>query len=535
MLNRLILLSGSFSSGKTTLAQGLAKHYAFDIIRTNDVFHSKIRNGSEVNVKILQDEDDKCNKETNGQHVLNELEKWVSPNSSTKGVIVDSVNIIEQIKAINEEYWPHVIHIHLTATKAELERRYSGGSKSGSNASLIYESVNENPTMSQVESLLSSADLVIDTKRCTIDDVLSKAVSYLDIEMGTGRGYVDVVVGGQYGSEGKGQICAHLSEEYDILVRVGGPNAGHSVYEGSEKYIYHMLPSGTKMNQIAKIILGPGIVLDRDILLKEIKERGITENRLSIDPHAMIITKEDKEREKGLVMGIGSTGQGAGAATARRIMDRSEGSTLAKDCKELEAYVRNTSSILEEAFKQNKKVLLEGTQGTGLSLYHGPYPYVTSRDTTVAGCLSEAGIAPRMVRKVILVCRVYPIRVQNPCKGTSGPLNQEITWKEVADRSGYSEEVLIKNEKTSTTNRQRRVGEFEWAMLHHSAILNGATDIALTFTDYINKDNNKARRYEQLTSETKNFIQEVERVANAPVSLISTGFNLHSVIDRRIW
>ena len=535
MLNRLILLSGPISSGKTTLAKGLAEHYGFGIFRTNDVFHSKIHNDSESNLKVLQDEDDKYDKETNGRCVLNELKKWVSLNSSSKGVIVDSVRIIEQIDAINEAYWPRVIHIHLTATKAELEKRYSASSKAELDARITYESVKENSTLSQIGSISSSADLVIDTKRCTMDDVLIKAVSYLDIDGGTGRGYVDVVVGGQYGSEGKGQICAYLSEEYDILVRVGGPNAGHSVFERSGKYIYHILPSGTRMNKTAKIVLGPGMVLNRDILLKEIKECKITNTRLSIDPQAMIITKEDKEKENVLVKSIGSTGQGVGAATARRIMNRSEGSTLAKDCKELKAYIRNTSSILEEAFTQNKKVLLEGTQGTGLSLYHGPYPYVTSRDTTVSGCLSEAGIAPRMVRKVILVCRVYPIRVQSPPGGTSGPLSQEISWKEVANRSGYSETDLIKEEKTSTTKRQRRVGEFEWPLLHRSAVLNGATDIALTFTDYINKDNVKARRFEQLTLETKNFIQEVERVANAPVSLISTGFNLKSVIDRRIW
>lgn len=535
MINRLILLSGPISSGKTTLAKGLAEHYGFGIFKTSDVIRSKIQNGSEANRKILQDEGDKYDRDTNGRWVLNELKIWVDLNSSSTGVIVDSVRIIEQINAINEAYWPHVLHIHLTAAKAELERRYSARSKPGPDASTTYESVKENSTESQIGSLSNSADLVIDTKRCTTDDVLIKAVSYLDIEGATGRGYVDVVVGGQYGSEGKGQICAYLSEEYDVLVRVGGPNAGHSVFERSGKYIYHILPSGTRMNQTAKIVLGPGMVLNLDILLKEIEECEITNTRLSIDPQAMIITNEDKEKENVLVKSIGSTGQGVGAATARRIMNRSEGSTLARDCKELKAYVRNTSSILEEAFTHNKKVLLEGTQGTGLSLYHGPYPYVTSRDTTVSGCLSEAGIAPRRVRKVILVCRVYPIRVQNPPGGTSGPLSQEISWKEVANRSGYSETDLIKEEKTSTTKRQRRVGEFEWDLLHRSAVLNGATDIALTFTDYITKDNAKARRFEQLTPETINFIQEVERVANAPVSLISTGFNLKSVIDRRIW
>ena len=147
MLNRLILLSGPISSGKTTLARGLAEHYGFGIFKTSDVIRSKIHNGSEANRKTLQDEGDKYDKETNGQWVLNELKKWAKSNSSYIGVIVDSVRIIEQIKAINESFWPHVLHIHLTAAKAELERRYSARSKAGPDASSIYENVKENSTL----------------------------------------------------------------------------------------------------------------------------------------------------------------------------------------------------------------------------------------------------------------------------------------------------------------------------------------------------------------------------------------------------
>ncbi|MDA8056111.1 MAG: adenylosuccinate synthetase, partial [Thermoplasmatales archaeon] len=190
--------------------------------------------------------------------------------------------------------------------------------------------------------------------------------------------------------------------------------------------------------------------------------------------------------------------------------------------------------ILEKAYKENKRILLEGTQGTGLSLYHGYYPHVTSRDTTVSACLSEAGISPRRVRNVIMVCRTYPIRVDNPIDGTSGRLN-DITWEEVSRRSGVPLETITQTEITSTTKRKRRVGEFEWDNIHRAAILNGATDIALTFTDYISSENSKAMRFEQLTQDTLNFIQEVERVTNTPVSLISTGFNGHSIIDRRLW
>lgn len=105
--------------------------------------------------------------------------------------------------------------------------------------------------------------------------------------------------------------------------------------------------------------------------------------------------------------------------------------------------------------------MLEGTQGTGLSLYHGPYPYVTSRDTTVAGCLADAGISPSRVRKVIMVCRTYPIRVESPSGKTSGPMSREIDWKEVSRRSGVPESELREAEVTSTTKRKRRVSEFD--------------------------------------------------------------------------
>ena len=160
---------------------------------------------------------------------------------------------------------------------------------------------------------------------------------------------------------------------------------------------------------------------------------------------------------------------------------------------------------------------------------------MTSRDTSVGGCLSEAGISPSRVRKVVVVCRTFPIRVQSPDGGTSGRLSQEISWENIAKRSGIKLAQLVKSERTSTTNRARRVGEFDWALLRKASALNGPTDIALTFTDYLDRRNEDARRYEQLQPDTIKFIEEVERVAAAPVSLISTRFDFRSIIDRRSW
>ncbi len=210
---------------------------------------------------------------------------------------------------------------------------------------------------------------------------------------------------------------------------------------------------------------------------------------------------------------------------------------LARDVPDLRPFIKETREVLEEAFRNRRRVLLEGTQGTGLSIYHGHYPHVTSRDTTVAGCLAEAGISPSRVRKVIMVCRAYPIRVQSP-EGegkTSGYMSQEITLDEIARRSDLPLDELQKIEITSTTKRKRRIAEFDWVLLRKAASLNAPTDIALTFADYISIANRRARRFEQLTAETIRFIQEIERVASAPVSLISTRFHSRSIIDRRSW
>jgi len=176
-------------------------------------------------------------------------------------------------------------------------------------------------------------------------------------------------------------------------------------------------------------------------------------------------------------------------------------------------------------------VLLEGTQGTSLSLHHGIYPWVTSRETSVAGCLADAGIASTRVRRVIMVCRTYPIRVGGP----SGPMELEIEYEELARRSGIDIAELKKTETTTTTRRQRRLAEFDWEQLHRSTLLNGPTDIALTFVDYLSKANRDAFRFDQLKPETTRFIEEVERVSGVPVSLISTSFNWRNVIDRRSW
>jgi adenylosuccinate synthase len=195
---------------------------------------------------------------------------------------------------------------------------------------------------------------------------------------------------------------------------------------------------------------------------------------------------------------------------------------------------------LEDLYTRNKKILLEGTQGTMLSLHHGIYPYVTSRDTSVSGCISDAGISPKRIRKIIMVTRTFPIRVKNPIDGTSGPFsrrdyNNETTLEEVAENSGLPIEEIMNLEKTSVSKKQRRIAYFNWAIFREACELNSPTDIAMTFADYIDSKNRLARRYDQLTSKTTKFIDELERCSGVPVSLIATNFNHRSIIDRRNW
>ncbi|HEX3387036.1 MAG TPA: adenylosuccinate synthetase, partial [Mucilaginibacter sp.] len=323
--------------------------------------------------------------------------------------------------------------------------------------------------------------------------------------------------------------------EYDCLMRVGGPNAGHTVFEKPFKHVFHLLPSGTHRAANTKLLIGPGAVLNLEKILEEIRSFGIGKDRLVIDENAIIISQQDIEAEGKVKDNISSTGQGVGVATAGNILARLLGDDKHKAkhfIKELRPFLGSTHHELENLFSAGKRVLLEGTPGTGLSLQHGIYPYVTSRDTTVSGCLSEAGISPKRVRKIIMVTRTYPIRVG----GKSGPfLSNELTMEEIARRSGKDVNDLKKTEITTTTKKNRRIAEFSWALFRKACELNSPTDIALTFTDYISVKNVNARRYHNLTDETRRFIEEIESCAGVKVSLIGTTFDYRAVIDRRNW
>ena len=541
---RIVAISGPVGTGKSTLARELRGRFGTIHLRTQDLMATAAeRLGLPLppDRRGLQELGDRLDAETAGQWVADGVGEWAAGGGEGEMVIVDAVRIHQQVEQLRQAFAPLVTHVHLSATRETLNERYTRRTAEGSSVVELgsYEEVAANATESAIGTLHKEADISIDTDRSSSDDVLTRVAASLGLFASREHRLVDVLVGGQYGSEGKGNVAFYLAQDYQVLVRVGGPNAGHKVPLATP-YTHVLLPSGTMANEQAHLVIGPGATLDVRQLLQEVADCNVERDRLSIDPQAMIIEQADIDAETVLVSGIGSTGKGGGAAAARRITGRSAGGKsapvqLAGDVAELQPFIKPTVEVLDDAFSAGKRVLLEGTQGTALSLFHGSYPHVTSRDTTTAGCLAEAGIAPHRVRKVIMVCRTYPIRVKDPEQGTSGPMSQDLSWEVIAERSGVAIEELLKLEKGSRSGKQRRVAEFDWELLRRAAEINGATDIALTFTDYISVDNRLARRYEQLSAPTIQFVEEVERVAQVPVSLLATRFDVRGIIDRRRW
>lgn len=303
------------------------------------------------------------------------------------------------------------------------------------------------------------------------------------------RGKLAVLVGGQYGSEGKGAVVAHIANEYDVHVRVGSPNAGHTIYWNGEKHVMQSIPCGW-INPNAKIVIGRGALINIKQFLKELGHILYYYpdflDRLYIDAEAGILDEKFHEAEGGtegeMHRRIGSTGEGVGPARVARInRDLNEFRQFKHVIKELdfleECMVENTPKMIADWQDTWENVLIEGTQGSALSLLHSHWPYCTSIDTNAAGIISEVGIAPARVTDVILVLRTYPIRVA----GNSGPMKNEITWDELSSRIG----VDLIPEKTTVTKKVRRIAEWDDDLFCQSCILNEPTEFALTFADYI--------------------------------------------------
>lgn len=293
---------------------------------------------------------------------------------------------------------------------------------------------------------------------------------------------VSVIVGGQFGSEGKGKVAHWLCKQENAAaaIRVGGTNSGHTVVTDSgDTVVLRQLPTAALLpNTIC--ILPAGAYLDVEILMKEIELTNLSDERLIIDPNAMCIIAEDRERESNLNLArsIGSTNSGTGGAVIRRI-ERQDRIQLAQFDSRIEQYLNPVSHFTRSLLDRGERLVIEGTQGFGLSLLHGTdYPNITSRDTTAAAFVSEAGLSPLDVDDVVLVIRSFPIRVG----GNSGPLPNEIDWSVVTQMSGYRHQL---SERTSVTNSLRRVATFDPSVVREAISHNNPSRIVLNHLDYV--------------------------------------------------
>lgn len=234
MVGRVTLISGPVSVGKSSLASALEKSFGLRRFRTGMLLRQRLeREGVVLDRRALQEAGERLDKRTSGEWVARELGRVVASLEEEDGVIVDSVRIEKQIRAIRRALGLRVSHIHLTAATEVLAKLY-GNRDSQIRELQDYAAVRQNETEAQVDSLAAIADLVIDTSESDAEEVEVLAGSWLGLYPGRDLRLVDVLVGGQYGSEGKGHIASYLAREYDLLVRVGGPNAGHKVHLDTE-------------------------------------------------------------------------------------------------------------------------------------------------------------------------------------------------------------------------------------------------------------------------------------------------------------
>jgi len=330
-----------------------------------------------------------------------------------------------------------------------------------------------------------------------------------------------VLLGAQWGDEGKGKATDLLGDQVDYVVRYqGGNNAGHTVVIGDQKYALHLLPSGILSPNVVPVI-GNGVVIDPSVLLEEIRglnERGINTSKLKISTNAHLITPyhrtTDKVSERFLGKSkIGTTGRGIGPAYADkinrigiRVQDLFDPSILKQKIEAalhdknqilikvfnrkgitvdevlseylgyadiLKPYVADTALLLDQALKAGKNVLLEGSQGTLLDVDHGTYPFVTSSNPTAGGASTGSGIGPTKITRVIGILKAYTTRVG------SGPFPTELF-----DADG---EALRKigGEVGVTTGRNRRCGWFDAPIARYAVRVNGLTDFFLTKLDVL--------------------------------------------------
>ena len=402
----------------------------------------------------------------------------------------------------------------------------------------------------------------------------------------------DVIVGIQWGDEGKGKIVDMLAQKYDMVCRSqGGHNAGHTIWVDGVKYVLQLIPSGI-LNPKAINIIGNGVVVSPLNILKEMSQFGSLVGRLYISDKAHLnlsfhaLIDQAKERLKG-EKAIGTTGKGIGPTYSEKVSrngfragDLLNPSKLCDDILEyfeqnraifdvldiktptkiellneledysskLAPYITNTTNMVWKALEENKRVLLEGAQGTLLDIDHGTYPYVTSSSTVSGGACTGLGLNPKDIGEITGIVKAYCTRVGN------GPFPSE-------DFTDYGKTMgEVGKEFGAVTGRKRRCGWFDAVAVRYASRLNGCDKLALMKLDVLdgfdkikvcvaynyngeridympsNMDNVEAiyeeingwdsvvgiRKYEDLPINAKKYIEKIEEITNVKVGIIST-------------
>jgi len=351
------------------------------------------------------------------------------------------------------------------------------------------------------------------------------------------RGVVRVVVGGQFGSESKGAVAAWLAQlepRPPVVVRVAGPNAGHTTYGvlDGRPWVLRSIPVAAVTRLDARLVVCAGSELDPRVLAHEIRqlqEAGYdVVSRLVLDAQATWMLPEYGQQEQQLDMQgrLGSTSKGIGAARAARIMRTAPlvGDMVPQD-PELAAWGLqvhpDTSALLGEALAGGN-IVVEGTQGFGLGLHAGFYPQCTSSDCRAIDFLAMAGISPwdPRVRRVEpwVVCRTHPIRTA----GNSGPLVGETSWEQLSQQSGG----YVQPELTSVTRKIRRVGSWDPELVRRAVAANGGPEVCrlyLGFVDYLDPSVAGVTDPLGLTEPVLRFAAQVGRQVGRLPDAVGTG------------
>ena len=302
-----------------------------------------------------------------------------------------------------------------------------------------------------------------------------------------------------------------------VVARGGvGPNAGHTVVKDDIKYKLRMVPCGF-VNERSLQLVGPGVLVNPEVFLKEIEVTGI-ESRIGLDPQCAIIEQKliEADQKGYLKEKIGTTGTGTGPCNSDRALRVAK---MARDIPELAPYLKDVPMLVNDALDAGENVVLEGTQGTYISLFHGGYPFVTSKDVCAAAVCSDVGVGPTRITDVVLVCKAYVTRVGE------GPLEGEISHEEAKKRNW--------DEYGTVTGRQRRAAPFNYALAKRASRINGATQIAVTKMDILYPEIAGSSDYDSLPAEAKEFVAKIEKEIGVPVTFVGTGPGVNDVIDRR--